>query len=202
MSVMIKTSRSYRTILLIALPAALILLACNAVTQGLNTPTPQDCSTASNSPSGSDLDYALEFTSDIFEGSQWDESHQVLDERVTVTWRNASEFSITHMEYVVFPCGYNQESIDWYFSQSNFEEVIFQSYEDLQIGKTCSKSDTLLLKEFAARSGGLDYDIRYWIVLEQPDRILDIFIAYPTDQKATLDSYANELFPSLAACQE
>jgi hypothetical protein len=199
-----KISQPSRTVLLIVLPAALILLGCNFLSEGLNpaTPTPVNCFDASIAPTDSDIDYALEFTADTFENTPWLRSHQEKDDRVTVTWQNKPDLSIVHMEYLNYPCGYNDEVVDAYFSQANFENVIFQNYEMLISLDTCSIEPTLRLNEFSARFGEIDYSIHYWIVLDQPTRVLDIFIAYPADQESTLNSYANQLFPSLASCQE
>lgn len=193
-----KRPNSLKKILPCTLPILLLILACSGLTPGID---PEECLQASNSPSAEDEAYALAYADGVFSPEDWDKTHQVRDERVTVTWRSKTDTSLAHMEYVVFPCGRDKATIDAYFSQENFEQVIFSAYEDLEIGRSCQKSTTPLLHEFVATSAGINYDVRFWIDLDQADdRLLDIFIALPVGNEDTLNSYGQALFPSLPAC--
>ena len=140
------------------------------------------------------------YTGDIFQTKDWKRVYTVGDQRVSITWDHKTLSALAYMEYLVWDCGYTQDDLGSYFSQSNFKNVFFSSYQSPVEQNRCSGENGLTLYEYTATYQGEAYSIRYWSRLESPTRILTLMLSFPTKDKVVQDKFANQLFPKLVAC--
>jgi hypothetical protein len=151
-------------------------------------------------PTDNDVKKALAYTGDIFQTGDWKRVYTVGDQRIAITWDHKTLNGLAYMEYLVWDCGYTQAELDSYFSQSNFKDVFFNSYQNPTELNHCTGENGLTLYEYSATYKGEPYSIRYWSKLESPTRILTLMTSFPTKDKAVQDKLANQLFPKLVAC--
>jgi hypothetical protein len=176
-------------------------LSCSFTTQEFLT-FATDCESATE-PTQQDVDYILAFTRDAFKSSGWERSYTVEPYRVSVTWLNNQEGALAFLEYLIYSCGYTQTDIEEYYSDQNFEEVIFYDYQNLQRTAICTNTEgDITLYEFTAELSETEYLMRYWIKLDSPTRVLDLLIAFPRASQGQLHTYAEAVFPELSVCEE
>jgi hypothetical protein len=173
-----------------------------------STPTATATTTArsecreSTEPAGEDIDYALSFGAPILDSSEWQQSHEVQDDRVRVTWTN-QEGGLIFLEVLIFFCGYSSDVIDQYFSMQNFEQIFYADYQDVIVTANCmNDSESVRLYEIAASWEEQAYAIRHWALTDHPTRVLSILAAFPKDSDDQLDQYSEYLFPQLISCQD
>src|SRR5690348_13073614 len=53
-------------------------------------------------PTQEDIDAALDYTDDVFDSSEWEQSHVVGDESVSVTWQNIPQSAVVFLEAIIF----------------------------------------------------------------------------------------------------
>lgn len=180
--------------------AIAISLSCNFTPQEFwNLVT--DCESATE-PTQQDIEYVLAFTGDTFESSDWEKSYTVEPDRVRATWLS-NEGGLGFVEYVVISCGYTQAEIENNYSGQSLEEVVFQDYQNLQLIATCANEEgDVILHELTAEFSETTYVMRFWIITDNPTRVLDMLIAFPQISEEQVHSYAEKVFPEMSSCQQ
>jgi hypothetical protein len=150
-------------------------------------------------PAQSDIDRALSYTDDIFDGPDWEKNYTVDQNRVAVTWLNNPQGAIVYLEALIFPCSYEEPDLDKYYSDENWKSI-FQNYESYEMIDECKTNDGLRLYEFKTQNQGFEYEIRYWVENDTDTRVISTMIVFPLESEALLDEYASSLFPDYATC--
>jgi hypothetical protein len=184
---------------LFVLYCLLTALSACALADSSNQKPKANCDKAAD-PTDKDVKKALDYTGDIFQNGEWKRVYTVGDQRVSITWDHKTLSALAYLEYLVWDCGYTQDDLGSYFSQSNFKNVFFSAYQSPVELNRCNGENGLTLYEYTATYQGEAYSIRYWSWLESPTRILTLMMSFPTTDKAVEDRLANQLFPKLVAC--
>ena len=147
-----------------------------------------------------DIEYAYGFAEDVFTSDQWERTLTSQHDRVMVTWVRSNSGNLVYLDYRIYPEGYAQDVLDWYYSDENFETALYSSYDDLSRLAECVKG-SLQLYEFSAGYMDTPYFIYDWVDTSNPKRIADVSLIFITEEKADLERYAKEVFPSLPNCE-
>jgi hypothetical protein len=159
-----------------------------------------DCQAAVD-PGDDDIALATRFTGNVFASSSWERSLSSEPYRVTVSWLNHDEGAVAHLEYLIYSCGASPADLEAYFSDENFETVIFQDYQNLALQRSCTRDDAeITLRHFTAQHQGTDYVIRYWVMPYGPARVIDLLLVFPAPTADRLEPFAAALFPELSSC--
>ena len=161
-----------------------------------NAPTPVCISTQ---PTQADIDRALAFTGNLFDRLDWTRSYTVSDGRVSVTWYSDALASVAFLEALIFPCGYEEPDLDFYFSEDNWD-IIFGNYQRYEMTDQCATDDGHRLYEFITTDQGYQYHVRYWTVNDSDTRVIAMMLVFPVESPQVADEYAYSLFPQLTTC--
>lgn len=151
------------------------------------------------SPTQRDIDYALAYTHEIFNTSDWQKSYDAAENRVAVTWQNSPLGAVVYLEALIFPCGYEEPDLNQYFSDENWKAV-FANYESYELITECKRDDGLRLYEFETQNQGFEYSIKYWVENDTDTRVIVTMIVFPLETKSLLDEYSSMLFPDYSTC--
>jgi len=153
----------------------------------------------SSQPAQADIDRALEFTGNLLDRLDWQKSYTVADGRVSVTWFSEALASVAFLEALIFPCGYEDPDLDFYFSEENWE-IVFGNYESYRMLNECRLDDGTRLYQFRTVENGFSYDVRYWTVNDSDTRVIAMMFVFPVETPETAEEYAYSLFPQLINC--
>jgi len=198
--------------ILIAVVIIILISACG--TPGTATPSnelpPPDANNLSSEqatpacissePTDADIDRALTYTKEMFNGPEWERSYTVGGGRVSVTWVNTIDAAIAYSEALIFPCSYEEPDLNNFFNVDNWS-VIFGNYESYQLVAECRTDNGLRLYQFSAVEEGYDYSINYWVENDTETRVMVVMIVFPAESTVVMDEYSNNLFPKLTSCQ-
>lgn len=198
--------------ILIAVVIIILISACG--TPGTATPSnelpPPDANNPSSEqttpacissePTDADIDRALTYTKEMFNGPEWERSYTVGGGRVSVTWVNTIDAAIAYSEALIFPCSYEEPDLNNFFNVDNWG-VIFGNYESYQLIAECRTDNGLRLYQFSAVEEGYDYSINYWVENDTETRVMVVMIVFPAESTVVMDEYSNNLFPKLTSCQ-
>lgn len=179
----------------------LLLFFLTACTPAITRDEPVSQPTQSeNLVTQADIDYAENFAAFIFSEVEWKDEITLHENRVMHTWHRRDSSDLAYLDYRIYPDGYSQEDLDWYYSDENFNEILYTYYDDLEKLAECS-ADSLTLYEFRASYMDTPYLIRDWVDTSNPNRIADLSIIFTEADRAELNDYAQVLFPSLPSCE-
>ncbi len=150
-------------------------------------------------PSEEDIDAALDYTGDVFDPSEWEQSHVVGEESVSVAWQNIPQRAVAFLETIIFSCGYEEPDLNRFLDDEHWD-VLFANYESYEMIDECRSDDGLRLYEFEAVSQGFDYNISYWSENDTDERVIATMLTFPFDSEDLMDEYSIELFPELPNC--
>ena len=150
-------------------------------------------------PTEEDIDSALDYTGDVFDPAEWEQSHVVNDEDVSVTWQNIPQGAVAFLQAVIFPCGYEEPDLNHYLNEGHWN-ALFANYDSYEMISECRSEQGLRLYEFEAVSQGLDYNIRYWSENDTNERVITTMLTFPFGSEDLMDEYSIALFPELPNC--
>ena len=179
-------------ILILILVLVLALSSCSSMAQ------PAD-GCESLQPQNGDIQYALNFGSNLFTETDWQRSYMVQDLKAYVSWTHRSVPAIADVSMLLF-CdeGGTKDVGSWYFTPENVQSM-FLDYDQTAITKSCGV-ENLLLYELEAVEENVKYDIRLWAKTFNDTRVLTVLVVFPDNQKPLLGTYSQEFFPELPAC--
>ncbi|MBI2330928.1 MAG: hypothetical protein HYU84_01905 [Chloroflexi bacterium] len=168
------------------------------------TPTPEILSTVtpvciSPEPSQDDIDRALSFTGQVFQQEDWEQSHTVSEDRVSVSWLSNSQGAVAFLEALIFPCGYEEPDLNAYFADENWTNV-FANYQSYELQIECRSDVGLRLYKFSAVSEDVPYIARYWVMNDTNNRVITFMILMAGESFAGIDPIGYSLFPQLSNC--
>ncbi len=190
------------------LALGLATLACNYIlrpqARGPATPTPapipQHC-TNSAGPTQADIDYALAYPGKTFAASDWEQTYNTENQRVSVAWTSQNDGALAYLEYLPYDCGYTQADLDEFFSPENIAGVILQNYQNPQPLAQCRQdAEKLTLYEYRTSLHDTSYLVRLWVRPVSNTRVLYFLLTFPEESRSTLDKYAQTMFPALTSC--
>jgi hypothetical protein len=150
-------------------------------------------------PSEEDVEIALDYGGDVFDPAEWEQSHVVDEEIVSVTWQNIPLSALVFLQVIIFPCGYEEPDLNRFFNDEHWE-ALFANYDSYEMIDECRSEQGLRLYELEAVSQEVDYDIRFWSENDTNDRIITTMLTFPFGSEDLMDEYSIELFPELPNC--
>lgn len=154
----------------------------------------------SSEPSQDDVDDALAYTGSLFEPADWQRTYTVSEGRVAVTWFNDAQASVAYLEALIFPCGYEEIDLDYFFNEENWR-VIFENYESYEHVAECRTDDGLRLYQFKALEQGYEYNVNYWADNDTDTRVMGVMIVFPVESPDLMNEYSSGLFPKFTSCK-
>jgi hypothetical protein len=150
-------------------------------------------------PDEEDEDAALDYTGDVFDPSEWEQSHVLGDESVSVTWQNIPLSAVVFLQVIIFPCGYEEPDLNRFFNDDHWD-ALFANYDSYEMIDECRSEQGLRLYELEAVSQEVDYNIRFWSENDANDRIITTMLTFPFGSEEVMDDYSIALFPELPNC--
>jgi hypothetical protein len=150
-------------------------------------------------PGEEDEDAALDYAGDVFDPAEWERSHVLGDESVSVTWQNIPLSALVFLQVIIFPCGYEEPDLNRFFNDEHWEALL-ANYDSYEIIDECRSEQGLRLYELEAVSQEVDYNIRYWSENDTNERIITTMFTFPFGSEDLMDEYSIELFPELPNC--
>ena len=175
---------------------ALALPACTSLIKQTYSGPTDECGPIE--PSEEDIRFLLTIGQDLFSKPEWVKSYTVEPYKVSFTRRNDTEAAIAYGEYLMYNCGYGQAELDEYFSDAGFA-IVFSNYDRYTQTDFCEQG-SLALYEYDLVFEGAPYLARYWVKQQSDTRLLVLMLVFPDESRATLDTYATQLFPDLSSC--
>jgi hypothetical protein len=176
---------------------ALFLSACGSQSQTESPLKPGD-GCESLQPKEADVQYALNFGSDLFTESDWLRSYAVEELKVYISWTHRSIAAISDVSMLLFCDEAGTQDLSWYFTDETIYST-FADYDQTLIIKSCEQ-DALRLYELEAIEEDVRYDIRLWAQTLNKSRVLTVLIVFPHDESLLLEKYSRQFFPQLIAC--
>ncbi|WKZ36578.1 MAG: hypothetical protein QY332_01390 [Anaerolineales bacterium] len=181
----------------------LLLSACGpsatAAPMTTEPPLADDFGCISSNPTQADIDRALAYSGNLFDVPEWERTYTVADGRVSVAWSSTPLAAVAYLEALIFPCGYEEPDLDFFFSDENWE-IIFENYEGFEHVDECRTTDGLRLYQFIGVDDGYEYDIHYWARNDTDTRVITMMTVFPIESEALIEEYARRLFPALLNC--
>lgn len=153
----------------------------------------------SSEPRQTDIDRALSYTRETFSDPAWEQTYDVAESRVAVTWQDVGHGALVYLEARIKPCGYEEPDLNKDFNDENWQ-AIFANYESYQRVTECRTDTGLRLYQFKTQNQGFEYVINYWAQSDTNTRVIVTMIVFPLEEQALLNSYSAQLFPRLPNC--
>lgn len=141
---------------------------------------------------------ALAYGDEVFEPGIWYASASEEPSRTRATWRADGMGGVAYLDYIHFDEGILFNQLDAVFNAGWFNATL-SNYRVWRENTRCDLGELRLI-EFSLQTNDIRYDMRYWIEVVEDDRVLTLFVVFPSDDEANLDDYANRLFPELPSC--
>ncbi|MEL6150865.1 MAG: hypothetical protein AAGK74_09040 [Chloroflexota bacterium] len=143
---------------------------------------------------------ALNFVDDLFTDDAWVLSFTGSSDWINISWQLGDPESVGFLEYLVFTCGYDRETIfETYFNEGYFDFSL-RTYESYEITLQCSSNDVTLY-EMALVFEGRSFVMHRWVVLHTDTRIITFSLIFPPDRSDLLYEYSTEQFPEIPFCR-
>jgi hypothetical protein len=150
-------------------------------------------------PGEEDVEIALDHGGDVFDPAEWEGSHVVNEDSVSVTWQNIPLSALAFIQVIIFPCGYEEPDLNHFFNDEHWE-ALFANYDSYEMIDECRSEQGLRLYELEAVSQEVDYNIRYWSENDTNERIITTMLTFPFGSEDVMDEYSIALFPELPNC--
>lgn len=152
-----------------------------------------------SSPTQEDIDSVLDYSGDVFDAGEWEQSHVVNEESVSVTLQNIPLGAVAFLEAILFSCGYEEPDLNHFLDDEHWD-ILFANYDSYEMIDECRSDQGLRLYEFEAVSQGFDYNISYWSENDTTERIITTMLTFPFGSEDVMDEYSIALFPELPNC--
>jgi hypothetical protein len=153
----------------------------------------------SPAPAQVDIDRALSFAGKLFDTPDWERTYTVDIDKVSVTWYSEGLSSIAYLEALIFPCGYEELDLDYFFNVDNWA-IVFGNYQSYEYVDGCRLDSGVRLYQFITVDQGYEYDVHYWVVNDTATRVISMMLVMPIESQAMIDEFSYSLFPQLTEC--
>lgn len=171
-----------------------LLIGCTPANSAL--PVGTNCD--SLQPTTGDVQYVLNFGSDLFTNEVWSRSYTVHEQEAIVSWTHRSVAALSDISILLFCDGNGTADLELYYNADTLKEK-FSNYDSAEITASCKNGDVLLY-ELDATEEGVNYVIRQWLQPLNTSRLFSVVLVFPKEEPTLLETYSKSLFPSLPAC--
>jgi hypothetical protein len=153
----------------------------------------------SPAPTQDDVDRAISFTGKLFDTQDWERTYTVDVDKVSITWYSERLTSIAYLEALIFPCGYEELDLDYFFSVDNWV-IVFGNYQGYEYIDECRLDSGVRLYQFITVDQGFEYDVHYWVVNDTDTRVISMMLVMPIESQDLIEEFSYSLFPQLPDC--
>lgn len=175
-----------------ALIGLLVVLMSATVLQAQDSTVPQ-------SPAAREIYTVLAYGDDVFEPDTWLASAREEPTRTTAEWRNDAIGGLAYLDYIHFDTPILETQLSDSFGPAWFDAVLF-NYDEWRELATCTV-DGIVIHEFSLLENNLKYTMRYWIQWVSENRVMALFVIFPTADLENLATYSERLFPNAVTCE-
>jgi hypothetical protein len=188
-----------------------LLASCNALPKFMQPQTQETTDTEftpseygsgdalckSTLPTEEDIQYALNFGSEVFADGNWSQVYEISEYSAYVEYTHKSLPALAYVEMLLFCVDQGTEDVkEWYFDPNI--ETIFAPLGELTIN-SCSK-DNLLLYEVDADGEDADHINKMWVQVFDKIHVLTVKLVMSDTLADELEEYSHTLFPKFSAC--
>ena len=150
-------------------------------------------------PTTGDVQYVLNFGSDLFTEAVWSRSYTAHEQEAIVSWTHRSVAALSDVSIQMFCDDNGTADLELYYNNDTLTEK-FSNYDSTNISASC-KSDDLVLYEVDAVEENANYTIRQWLQPLNKSRLLSVVVVFPKEENVLMEKYSQSLFPALPACK-
>jgi hypothetical protein len=176
--------------LLVLIP---LLLGCGP---GSTSAVGTSCDTLQ--PATADVQYVLNFGSDLFTNAVWSRSYTVHEQEAIVSWTHRSIAALSDVSILLFCSDNGTADLELYYNNDTLMEK-FGNYDSVSVAASC-KSEDIILYELDAVEEDAGYSIRQWLQPLNTTRLLSVVLVLPAEETALLEKYSQSFFPGLPTC--
>jgi hypothetical protein len=140
----------------------------------------------------------LSYGDDVFEPDQWLASAKEEAGRTTAEWRDDAISGLAYLGYIHFDDPIQPDQIPLVFTDDWFKAV-FANYQGMVETTNCQLED-VTLHQISVVQAGSRFDVRYWIQPIDENRVLTLFLMFPSSDSTNMGKYAKKLFPNADIC--
>ncbi|MCA0454480.1 MAG: hypothetical protein LCI00_10940 [Chloroflexi bacterium] len=140
----------------------------------------------------------LSYGDGVFEPEQWLASAREENGRTTAEWRDDDISGLAYLGYIHFDNPIQPDQIPLVFTEDWFNAV-FANYQGIVETSNC-QLDEVTLHEFNVLQAGVRFSVRYWIEHIDENRVLTLFLMFPSADPENMNTYAERLFPDAPIC--
>ena len=141
---------------------------------------------------------ALSYGDSVFEPESWLASATDQVGVTTAQWRADLLNGLAYLSYLHFDTPVQPDQISLIFTDDWFKAT-FANYQSVQEVTNCQLND-VTLHEFSLLQNNEKFSLRYWIKPISENRVLTMFLVFPSSSTKLLDDYAKKLFPDATVC--
>lgn len=141
---------------------------------------------------------ALSYGDAVFEPENWLASATEQLGVTTAQWRSDALGGLAYLSYLHFDTPLQPDQISLIFTDDWFKAT-FANYQSVSEVTNCQLND-VTLHEFSLLQNNEKFSLRYWIKSINENRVLTLFLVFPTASSKLLDDYAKKLFPDATVC--
>jgi hypothetical protein len=149
-------------------------------------------------PTPGDVQYILNFGSELFTEAVWQRSYSVYEQETIVSWTHRSVASLADISMQLFCSDNGTADLELYYNAETLTEK-FSNYDSTNIVASC-KNEELVLYEIDAVAEGVNYVIHQWLQPLNQTRLLSVVTVFPKEETVLIEKYSQTLFPTLPTC--
>lgn len=141
---------------------------------------------------------ALSYGDEVFEPESWLASATEQLGVTTAQWRADLLNGLAYLSYLHFDTPVQPDQISLIFTDDWFKAT-FANYQSWSEVRNC-QLENVTLREFSLVQNNEKFSMRYWIEPVNENRVLTMFLVFPSASTTLLDDYSKKLFPDAAVC--
>lgn len=149
-------------------------------------------------PTPGDVQYILNFGSELFTEAVWSRSYSVYEQEAIVSWTHRSVASLADISIQLFCSDNGTADLELYYNNETLTEK-FSNYDSTNIAASC-KNEDVILYEIDAVEENLNYSIHQWFQPLNATRLLSVVTVFPKEETVLIEKYNQTLFPTLPSC--
>lgn len=164
-----------------------------------NTAAAVGSSCTSLQPTPGDVQYVLNFGSELFTEAVWVRSYSVYEQEAIVSWTHRSVAALADISMQLFCSDNGTADLELYYNNDTLTEK-FSNYDSINIVASC-KNEDVILYEIDAVEENANYVIHQWLQPLNTTRLLSVVTVFPKEETVLTGKYSQTLFPSLPSCK-
>jgi hypothetical protein len=136
----------------------------------------------------------------VFERGSWMATAYEQFDRTTAYWTSTEPSAIAYIDLLHYANGFTvNEALRFFGDIESWLDAVLVNYQPWEITARCG-AGAVMLYEFNGMFENEPQLIRYWFQATAPDRLLTVQLIFTAEDRDLLDSYAEQLFPTLPTC--